>query len=318
MVEELQSKNRLFYFIDEEEKKNTINPEIYFRTLNTIGAFKMLKLKSVAKFSKLVEDDSKHEHIKQKHSRPSDPKAHGLWLRIINKIINKNILERNEENLAALGYDIDEDDDESAKSETDEKSNKKTPTNQKNKTPTKENKTVNNQKSNVPEKLLAQRQKIKSVTVNDFSSNEKRNAYEKKISKSSPHTSMSMTSPTKFNSEMFLPKIQSETSSIIDEGNISDRMRRLISIANIEEETTTFTNLRNYTSSSFKTPSLQEKTMQSYLKLCNGLTPREIAKQCLANANTFIGKSWLKQIRIGAGMVREQTKRRFDNIAITC
>ena len=77
-------------------------------------------------------------------------------------------------------------------------------------------------------------------------------------------------------------------------------MRILISIANLEEENTTFTNLRNYTSSSFKTPSLQEKTMQSYLKLCNGLTPREIAKQCLANANTFIGKSWLKQIRIGA------------------
>jgi hypothetical protein len=315
LVEELQSKNRLFYYIDEEEKKNTINPEIYFRTLNTIGAFKMVKLKAVAKFSKLADGDTKTEHHKQKHVRPSDPKAHGLWHRIINKVINKNILERNEENLAALGYDIDEDDDESSKNETEEKINQK---NKMNKTPTKGNKLdANSKKSKSPEKLLPQRPKIKSITVNDFSSNEKRNANEKK-GLITP-TSMSMASPTKFNSDTYLPKIQSETSSIIDEGNLSDRMRKLISIAQENpDEATTFTNLRNYNSSSFKTPSLQEQTMQSYLKLCNGLKPKEIATKCLANANSFVGKSWLKQLQIGASMACEQARRRFDNIAIAC
>ncbi len=34
MVDEIQSRNRLVYFKDEEEKKNTQDPELYFRTQN--------------------------------------------------------------------------------------------------------------------------------------------------------------------------------------------------------------------------------------------------------------------------------------------
>ena len=55
--------------------------------------------------------------------------------------------------------------------------------------------------------------------------------------------------------------------------------------------------------------------MQSYMKYCGGLTPREIAKKCLTEANTFSGKSWLKKIQIGASMAQEQAKRRISNIA---
>jgi hypothetical protein len=331
-----------YYFVDEEDKKNHLNPEIYFRTLNTVGAFNLLKANAITKFSKLADGDPlkvSKEQVKEKPKIP-DTKERLMWRRAINKIINRNILSRNAVELALIGYVVETNPPSSAKSRTTVKSAKSVKIVKPNQASVGILQRVRNQlakeeeedenskalesvshltkdKKRKKEKIIdklpqIEKKRLKSISVHDmqtssFDSKPIKNNNSQKLTKHTSSTSMSMTSLT------FLPKInlmQSETSSILNDNStntLTNTMKNLISEANASSNAL----LSNSKIMHSPSMSLQNQTMKMYLKYCDGQTPRDIAKKCLTDANKFTSKSWLKQIQIGQSMAQEQAKRRM-------
>ena len=308
MVDEIQSKNSLIYFKDEEEKKNTVDPEVYFRTQNTFGMLKFGKLKSVSKFSKLADGNKE-----QKKSKQPESKARIRWRRAYAMIVNQNFFIKmaqvHGEQLEDLGYDMKEKINESLNFNKNNQTAKKDKEKEKKKT-----------KKERKSSLLPPIKKVKSISINEFytsanSVNKLETIEENKKAKKASVSSMSMISLTKF------PKIKpdSQLESALED-SLGDKMKKMIALVN-EPSRSNLPSLGNFnansltSSSIFKSSSLmslddlKEETAQSFVKYCDGYTPRDIAKKCLKEASLFNGKSWLKQFKIGVSMAEEQTKR---------
>lgn len=370
--EYMKNKYKHYYFVDDDEKKKHTNPETYFRTLNTVGVFNLLKPMAIAKFSKLI--DANNEATKSKEraasslnyittkpaankpvqsDRPVNMKARAQWRKAINAVINYLILNRNAEGLKAIGFDVEVPkfileilkNKEKEKKEKSRRTNSKLEKKTSNKKPASlgilqlvkdqlekedgeeetqkpkpkpESKTPNVKKSSFLPNIDENR--VKSISVNEMRAE---NLRKSKLSDHSKKSKESSSSPMSMTSLQFLPKLpndklNSESPTFSDEngGNpLAGAMRNLLAQANANSNTGLVKNksqTKLHTSMSMNNP--QNQTMKLYMKYCDGLTPRDIAKKCLDDANAFTGRSWLKQISIGAAMAQQQAKRRIEGL----